>query len=136
MPLTSQEAFKVGFLARCVRDGLTPDQMLTRVKAAEALLEKRAFLGGLLGGAAHAAGGVAKGLAGYGVPLALAAPPILGGLAGYGLAKATDVDDTDVDSIKNQELVNEYRRQAEEMRRRRAVRDYSREERPTRRPLM
>lgn len=134
--LTDKEAFKVGFLARCVQDGLTPDQMLARVKLATDMLEKRAFIGGLLSGAAGAVGGAAKSVAGYGVPLALAAPPILGGLAGYGLAKATDIDDTDVDAIKNQELVEEYRRQAEALKRQKAVRDYTKEVKHTGRVFM
>lgn len=132
MPLTAQEAFKVGFLARCVRDGQTPDQILARVKQAAALLEKRAFLGGLL----DAAGGAAKSVAGYGLPLALAAPPVLGGLGGYALAKATDVDDTDVDDVKNREIVDELRRQTEALRRQKAVRDYRKDVRPAARPLM
>jgi hypothetical protein len=127
MSLSPKEMFKVAFLARCVHDGLSPEQMLSRVKLATDMLEKRAFIGGLLGSAAGAVGGAAKGIAGYGIPLALAAPPILGGLAGYGLAKATDVDDTDVDAIKNQELVEEYRRQAERLKRQKSVRDYTKE---------
>ncbi len=136
MPLTPQEAFKVGFLAKCAEDGLTPDQMLARVKQAHDLFEKRAFIGDMLGSAAGAAGGLAKGLAGYGVPLALAAPPILGALGGYGLAKATDVDDTDVDAIKNRELVEEMRRQAEKLRRQRDIRLYKQERGGGGRPLM
>lgn len=65
-----------------------------------------------------------------------AAPPILGGLAGYGIAKATDVDDTDADAIKNQELVEEYRRQAERLQRQKAVRDYTKEVKHTGRVFM
>lgn len=134
--LTAKEAFKVGFLAKCAEDGLTPDQMLARVKQAKDALEKRAFIGGLLGSAAGAVGGAAKSVAGYGIPLALAAPPILGGLAGYGLAKATDVDDTDVDDIKNRELVEEYKRQAEKLKQQAAVRRYKQDRATTGRPLM
>ena len=134
--LTPQEAFKVGFLARCVQDGLSPDQMLDRVKQASDMLEKHAFLGGLLGGAAGAVGGAAKTMAGYGLPLALAAPPILGGLGGYALAKATDVDDTDVDAIKNRELVDELNRQTSQLKRQKTVRDYTKEVRHASRPLM
>lgn len=134
--LTAKEAFKIGFLAKCAEDGLTPDQMLARVKAAKDAFEKRAFIGGLLGSAAGAVGGAAKTVAGYGIPLALAAPPILGGLAGYGLAKATDVDDTDVDDIKNRELVEEYKRQAAKLQQQAAVRKYKQERSSQGRPLM
>jgi len=136
MPLTAQEAFKVGFLARCVSDGLSPDQMLSRVKQAQDMLEKRAFLGGIANSAIGAAGGVAKSMAGYGIPLALLAPPALGGLAGYGLAKATDVDDTDVNEIKQKELVEEYQRQAEKLKRQKLVRGYTKERHQTGRMFM
>jgi len=136
MPLNPQEAFKVGFLARCVQDGLSPEQMLYSVKQAAVLFEKKAFLGNLLGSAASTVGGAAQGLAGYAIPAALIAPPVLGGLAGYGLAKATDIDDTDVDDIKNRELLQEYRRQAEKLRRQKAVRDYRQERTNTGRVFM
>jgi phosphate/sulfate permease len=136
MPLTDREAFKVGFLKQCATEGLSPDEILSRVKTASYMLEKRAFIGGLIGGAANAAGGALKTVGSYGLPLALAAPPILGGLAGYGLAKATDVDDTDVDAIKNRELVEEYRRQAEKLKRQRAVRDYTQQVQSTGRMFM
>lgn len=134
--LTPQEAFKVGFLARCVSDGLSPDQILTRVKQAHDLLEKKAILGNVINGVSGAAGSVAKGLAGYGIPLALLAPPALGGLAGYGLAKATDVDDTDVAEIKQRELVDEYQRQVEAMKRQKDVRKYKEHRQHTGRMFM
>ncbi len=126
MPLTPQEAFKVGFLERCVQDGLSPDQMLSRVKQARDMLEKRALFG-LVDRGLDAAGGLAKGLASYGTVAALAAPPILGGLGGYALAKGTDIDDTDVNDIKNRELIDEYQRQAAELKRRKSVRSYKQE---------
>lgn len=132
MPLTPHEAFKVGFLARCVRDGLTPDQMLGRAKFAADLLEKEGFLGSLIG----AAGNAARGLGSYALPLAIAAPPVLGGLGGYALAKATDVDDTDVDDIKGQEVLEEYRRQADRLRRMRAAREARVQDKPSARPLI
>lgn len=134
--LTAKEAFKIGFLAKCAEDGLTPDEMLSRVTQAKAAIEKRAFIGGLLGSAAGAVGGAAKNVAGYGIPLALAAPPILGGLAGYGLAKATDVDDTDVEDIKNRELVEEYKRQAAKLQQQNAVRRFKQDRVSHARPLM
>jgi hypothetical protein len=132
MPLTPHEAFKVGFLARCVRDGLTPEQIHDRVKTAADLFEKEAFLGSLIG----AAGNAVKGMGGYALPLAIAAPPVLGGLGGYALAKATDVDDTDVEDIKGQEVLDEYRRQAERLRRLQAARAARTPERPNARPLI
>lgn len=122
--LTPKEAFKVGFLTRCVEDGLTPDQMLSAVKLAADMFEKRAFIGSLLGKGVDTAAGAAGSLGRMGAVGALLAPPILGGVAGYGLARATDVDDTDVDAIKNRELVEEYQRQAAKMHRQKMVRQY------------
>lgn len=136
MPLNSNEAFKVGFLARCAADGLGPDEMLSRVKAARDLLQKRAFLGGLVDRGLDLGTSAVKGLGSYGIPAALAAPPILGGLAGYGLAKATDIDDTDVQAVKNRELIDEYRRQASILKRQRSIRDYRDERTRTGRVFM
>lgn len=121
--LTPREAFKAGFLTRCASDGMTPEQMLGAVKLAAEMFEKRAVVGTVVGQGIDAAKGLAGGLLRMGVPLAIAAPPILGGLGGYALAKATDIDDTDVEAIKNRELVDEYERQTEGLARRRAVRD-------------
>jgi hypothetical protein len=124
MALSAREAFKVGFLARCVEDGLGPEGIAGRVKLALDLMEKQGkFLTDLVGHGVDLAKGVGSGMMSYGLPVALAAPPILGGAAGYGLAKATDIDDTDVADIKNREVIEEYRRQADKLRRMRAMRD-------------
>jgi hypothetical protein len=87
--------------------------------------EKTAFPGEqTLGKVIDTGKDIGSGLLHYGVPAALIAPPVLGGLAGYGLAKATDVDDTDVTAIKNQELVDEYMRQSDRLKRQTAARNY------------
>lgn len=121
MPLTSREAFKCGFLARCAEDGLSPEGMLRRAKAAR---EKVAVLGTLINKTVDVGKGVVDASLGWGIPLALAAPPILGGIGGAALAKATDIDDQDVEDIKDKELLDEYRRQTAQLRRHRLVRDY------------
>ena len=121
MALAANEAYKVGFLARCVEADMSPDQMLSLVKQAQ---EKVAFLSGLLDRAADVAKGVGSAGVGYGIPLALAAPPVLGGLAGYGLERATDIDDTDIEDIKDKEVLEEYQRQTAKLLRDRQVRDY------------
>ena len=137
--LTSQEAFKVGFMARCIEDGLSMDQIYSLAKTAADRMasavklasEKQAIVGPLLGAlgylggsAVNAAKGIGSAALGVGLPLALAAPPVLGGIAGAGLAKATDIDDTDVNEIKQRELLDEYKHQTARLRRQRAVRDY------------
>lgn len=124
--LTPAEAFKVGFLARCVEDRLTPEQIKTSAEKAAALMTKGASITGLLSAALgktmELGGGAAKTMFSYGVPAALAAPPIIGGIAGYGLARATDIDDTDVSEIKDREVIDELRRQTEKLQRQQANR--------------
>jgi hypothetical protein len=110
--LTERQAFKVGFIGRCLEAGLTVEQMHDRVKEAAV---KLAGVSELLG---DAAGGAVR----WGVPLALAAPPILGGLAGYGAAQLSDIDDTDVNEIKQRETINEYEQQRERLERERQAR--------------
>lgn len=134
--LTAQQAFKVGFLARCVHDGLGPAEILTSVKAAADAFEKHAFLGSIVDKGLDAAKGVAGTGLSYGIPLALAAPPVIGGAIGYGLAKATDLDDTDVGQIKDRELMEEYLRQAERLRRQRQTKDQAKPAARSARPFM
>lgn len=112
--LTPREAFKVGFLARCAEEGLSADQIAARVKFAQ---DKFA---GLMAGLSS----VGSSALSTGLPLALLAPIALGGVAGYGLSRATDIDDTDVDEIKNQELLDTYAQQTAKVKRQKAVRDY------------
>lgn len=124
MPLTPVEAFKVGFLLKCAEDGLTPEQILARVRDMRSGLTKQAVIGGLIDRALDAGSGIAKSVASYGIPAALIAPPAIGALGGYALSKATDIDDTDVSGIKNQEVVDEYKRQTDRLLRQTAIRAY------------
>lgn len=121
----ARKDFKLGFLAKCAAEGLTPDEILERVQIAEAELTKAAsVLGTGLEKVYDAGKGVASTMYGLGMPLALAGPPIAGAMAGYGLAKATDIDNTDVGDIQDQEVVDEYRRQAAHLKRQTAARQY------------
>ena len=124
--LGSRDAFKVGFLARCVEDGLTtPAQIHERVKVA---LDKFAGLLDMAGSAAKGVVGGATGLVApalkYGTLGALVAPPIAGGLAGFGLSKALDVSDDDVEDVKKRELIDELQQQAQRVSREKQIRDY------------
>ena len=120
--LSAQDAFKVGFLARCAADGIPHDRILPLIKQAQ---EKFAGLSDLVGKGIGLGGTVLGTAAGWGIPLAAIAPPALGAAAGYGLARATDIDDTDVDEIKDNELLGEYRRQTEQLKRDSLVRRYA-----------
>lgn len=136
MPLSAHEAFKVGFLARCVEDGLLPEQIEASAKVAADLMEKQAVIGPILSGAAEIGKGALGTVANYGLPTAIVAPPLLGGLLGYGLAKATDIDDRDVEDVKNREVIDEYNRQTEKLQRQKAVRDYLKSKQKTSRTFM
>jgi hypothetical protein len=119
--LSPRDAFKVNFLARCVEAGMGPADIELAVKRASFAGAAAGSAGRLLGGALRIGGNLATGV---GLPLALAAPPVIGGLGGYALARATDVDDTDLDEVKDREVMDEYRRQLDALARQRAARDY------------
>lgn len=119
--LTNAEAFKVGFLSRCVEEGLNMDEAHGRVKMA---VDKLAGLTDLPGKALDLLKPVLSTGLGYGIPLALAAPPVLGGIAGYAAGAMSDVDDTDVGEIKKQELRAEYQRLTKKLVRNKRIRDY------------
>lgn len=106
-----REAFKIGFMSRCIEEGLSQE------KTAE-LIEKTAnsTLSGLVEGA--------KAVMYPAAALALAAPPTLGGLAAYFNNKAVDTaDEGDVDEVKKKELRESYRRMAEQLRQSKGLRE-------------
>lgn len=98
-----REAFKIGFMARCVEEGLSQE------KTAE-LMEKAAI---------QPVQALVDGLKAVMVPagaLALAAPPTIGGLAAYFNNAAADTDDEgDIEEIKQKELTSAYRRMATQL---------------------
>lgn len=125
--MNAREAFKYGFMSRCVEAGLTtPAEMLGRVKAA-GILDALGF-GAVSEGVKGLFGG-AKELVGTGGPLlgaaALGLPPALGAVGGYTASKLSDISDVDVDEAKKQELINEYRSQSERLRREGALRRFT-----------
>lgn len=113
--LSPREAFQIGFLARCAELGLTAAETEKVASAAQDLLVKQGL-------SLESLWNPAKSLVGSGLQAgvlgAALAPPALGAAAGYGLGRLTDVDDEDVDSVKQQELIDEYMRQAERLRHR------------------
>lgn len=121
--LSASEAFKVGCLQRWAQEGLSPEDMLKRASDAIVLV-KSALIGELAGKAIDVGQNAVNMAVGYGLPLAIAAPPIAGGIAGYGLARATDIDDTDINEIKDREVVDSLKHNTNRLNRQRAVRDY------------
>lgn len=124
------EAFKLGFLARCVEEGLSPDQTHALAKQAADCCTKQAFLD-FLNNPAKATVDTGKStldLVKGSLPLlglAAAAPPVAGALTAYLTNSATDVDDAAaVEDVKKQELIDNYKRMAEQLNRQRQLRDY------------
>jgi hypothetical protein len=129
MDITPQEAFKLGFLARCAEEQLTGKALDARLeKVAE--FNKGAFLGGLakwspvdLGGLASS--GLQNTVAGltalYSTPFA--ASILGGGALGYGTAKMVEPPVHD-DEIKAQEIADTYKLYAEKARARKKMRKY------------
>jgi hypothetical protein len=114
MSLTAREAFKTGFVARCVENGMDTAAILALVKSS---MDKVAILGPAMNLTGHLANVATR----LGV-LALAAPPIAGGLIGWTAARARDISDEDVKGIKDQEIMDAYRSEAEKLRRQRESR--------------
>jgi hypothetical protein len=131
--LTEEQAFKIGFLQRCAEDGLTIEETKQRVKLALHIarggtLEKRAILpflmnaGTYLGGQALNLGGRAlqtvPSLLSTAGTVGLAAPLAAGAGTGYLAAKALTPDNSVVEDAKQDEIMGEYERLADEARRR------------------
>jgi len=103
--VTSREAFRVGFLARCVELGMSPDQVAAASSSAADLVShgvKEAFFGEAVNTAVR-----------HGLTLAALLPIGAGAAGGYALAKSKN-EDVDVDDVKREELIREYRRLSRE----------------------
>ena len=104
-----KEAFKLGFMSRCVEEGLSADRTNDLTKQAADWVKTAAFPN------------MYPTLA-----LAAAVPPALGGLAAYLVNNATDLDDqAAVDDVKKQELVDTYQRMTDQMNRQKASRKFT-----------
>ena len=135
--LTSEQAFKVGFLLWCADNGLTQEETHAHIKTAMARAKQAgwgtAAVGAGIGNSvAGTPGAIAGGLAGASpegtmkaLPSVLSAAtllgvalPILGGAGGgYLAAKATGSNKDDVEQAKQEEIEGEYYRLAQEARR-------------------
>ncbi len=124
MPLTKREAFKLGFLTRLADAGMSPEQVRETVKSAAItdFLTKPWNVAWDVGGST--AKNVGGGLANMGMLAAIAGPPALGAMGGYLASRATDIGDEDVEELKQQELIDEYRRLADRARQNKMVKDY------------
>ena len=120
--MTEKEAFKIGFLLKCAAEGLTVEQVESRIQQRASSIKKEADL---LGGIATLAG---RGLSLAGTVAdkafwpAMLAPPLLGIAGAYGLSRAQD-DTYDVDEAKKREEIAAYRRAIDQLKRSRRKRD-------------
>ena len=124
--LTKKQAFKVGFLRKCANAGMTPQETHEVVKEALVTVKEAAIpdiISKPIGYVADLARDVTKPIAGglgtAGLAALLLGPPAIGGSLGWLASKAGDIDDTDVDTVKKREIIDEYRRQTERLRRKR-----------------
>lgn len=112
--MTNQEAFKLGFFAKCAEVGMTPEEVADHVKLA---FDKQAVHPALaaLAATGATAGGLAGGPLGALAALGIMAPPMVGYLGGSALANATD-EQIDHKDFKKQEIINEYKKMTERLR--------------------
>lgn len=125
--MDDRAAFKAAFISECISSGYD-----TIEKIAGLVQEKQAEFA--IPGVSDAMKAVmvpaefalkwglpAAGLAGL---AALAAPPVIGAMGGHVAARMEDAafSDFDTDAAKKQELIDEYRRQAEKLRREKGYR--------------
>jgi enoyl-CoA hydratase/carnithine racemase len=101
--MTPAEAFKLGFVARCVDAGLTGEQLEQHVKRAFDFMTPAVAL-----------------VKGVGVPAAATlalAPPVVGGVAAYAKNKMLDTDTgTEVAEVQSAEQAEAYRESARRLR--------------------
>jgi len=120
--LTPKQAFKAGFLKRCLDLGVDP------AEAAEAYLEKRALgenpVSGLVGKALDVGASGLRMLGNWSLPV-LALPPVAAYMAGHALGKARSPDALDLKSLREVELMDELRRQTTAAKRRTANAAYN-----------
>lgn len=131
MDITPQDAFKLGFLARCAEEKLTGAALEARLQkvaefnktAAEpwikwAPITQNSLVGGV-GSVASTGLDLLKAI--YAVPPAAAI--LGGGAAGYGLAKAVEPTIND-DEVKAQEIADTYKLYTEKAKARKKMRQY------------
>lgn len=110
--MTSEQWFRLGVLAQLKEAGLSPPEQIKLIES-YGKLSKQAIVSvdakidpiGVLGKILSDWGPVGAGAA-------MLAPVAAGGAAGYGLAQLTDVDNRDIEDLKQQALIRKYREQA------------------------
>ncbi len=117
--MESKEAFKIGFMSRCIEEGLSQEKTAELAEKAAALVKTSGTIGDI--------SGLVKSIGVPAAALAAAAPVVAGGGAAYLYNKATDVDGEEVEEIKQKELAEEYARMADQLRRQSKLRKYKKD---------
>ena len=123
--MTERDAFKVGFLQYVAEQGLTPSEFHKRSNEylsvektggiIDTITKGVSGVGGLItGGAGQAAGLAATSVKGLAL-LALLTPLAGGFTTGKMHSMLKDVGPGDIDQLKQQQLISEYRRQARQV---------------------
>jgi hypothetical protein len=123
--ISAQDAFKLGFLARCAEEKLTGDDLESRLQKIAEFNEKSALLGvkfdpqsvNLLGTAGSGLGQALQ----MGIAVPFGASILGGGALGYGLGKVTEPR-VDEDEMRAKELAATYKLYADKAKARRKVR--------------
>ena len=118
--MTPQEAFKIGFLARCVEENYGPE----KIAALSGMMTEKVGFTGVLGELTDTATDTAKATAILGGTALLSAPWLAGGGLAYAANKASDPTHADIDEIKNQELIDEYTQAAQQLKQQQDLRKY------------
>lgn len=120
--MNDRQIFKAAFISECINQGITSPAAIEK-HAAELILkakglEKQSTISDLVGGAVQK-------VFDYGMPVAIATPPIIGGLIGATAGKLNDMDEVDVEQAKKEELIEELRRQTDRIAQRRSAIQYA-----------
>lgn len=114
--MTPQEAFKIGFLARCVEENYGPE----KIAALSGMMTEKVGFTGVGGELADTATDMGKLMAtGF-----AAAPWLTGGGLAFLANKASDPTHADIDEVKNQELLSEYEQATQRLKQQQALRQY------------
>ncbi len=116
-------AFRVGFLTKLAQLGVTPSQLLDRVKQADVTDLLSALASGTAGVGQTALGhglSLAGDVAGTGLTVAGLAPLALGGITGATSAMLNSPSLEDIDTLRQAELAATYDRLAKQIRARMA----------------
>ncbi len=112
--MNTKEAYKIGFMLKCAELGLDPEKaatdfILIKSGAGGLLSLLGGGLGKLFGTGKEVAGGIINKGLGWGIPLALLAPPAAGVVGGYALHNVMNPE-IDYSQIQKEEEVEEYER--------------------------